>query len=244
MEWHDSGTILSVRPHGETSAIVDAFTAEHGRHSGVVRGGVSRKIAPNLQPGTLVSLTWRARLDQHIGAFVVEPLKSRAAVLSDRLGLAGQNAVCALIAFALAEREPHPALYALTDALFDAIAEGRAGWTQRYLHWELALLDEIGYGLDLRSCAVTGTRDDLAYVSPKTGRAVSREGAGDWADRLLPLPAIMMGQGAARAAEISDGLRTTGHFLERVALETRALPAARQRFIEALAKLSPEDAAR
>lgn len=244
MDWQDTGTILSVRPHGETSAIVEAFTANHGRHSGVVRGGISRKIAATLQPGTLVTLNWRARLDQHMGAFTVEPLKSRASVLADRLALAGQNSVCALLAFALAEREPHPALYSLTDPLFDAMAEGTRGWTQRYMQWELMLLEEMGYGLDLRSCAVTGARDDLAFVSPKTGRAVSRKGAGDWADRLLPLPEGMQGQGGASVSEVAQGLRITGHFLERIALDTRPLPGARQRFIDALERLSPEDAAR
>lgn len=244
MDWQDTGTILSSRPHGETSVIIDAFTAQHGRHSGVVRGGISRKISATLQPGTLVTLNWRARLDQHIGAFTVEPLKSRASVLSDRLALAGQNSVCALLGFALAEREPHPMLYSLTDPLFDAMAEAAKGWTQRYMQWELMLLEEMGYGLDLRSCAVTGARDDLAFVSPKTGHAVSRKGAGDWADRLLPLPEGMQGQGGASTTEVVQGLRITGHFLAKAAMETRALPSARQRFIDALERLSPEDAAR
>jgi DNA repair protein RecO (recombination protein O) len=244
MDWQDTGTILSARPHGETSVIIDTFTAHHGRHAGVVRGGISRKIAATLQPGTLVALNWRARLDQHIGAFTVEPLKSRASVLSDRLALAGQNSVCALLAFALAEREPHPALYSLTDPLFDAIAEGAKGWTQRYMRWELMLLEEMGYGLDLQSCAVTGTRDDLVFVSPKTGRAVSRKGAGDWANRLLPLPEGLQGQGNASASEVIQGLWLTGHFLAKTATDTRALPSARQRFIDALERLSPEDAAR
>ncbi|WP_376875365.1 DNA repair protein RecO [Albirhodobacter sp. R86504] len=244
IDWQDTGTILSMRPHGETSVIIDAFTAQHGRHSGVVRGGISRKIAPNLQPGTHVMLTWRARLDHHIGAYTVEPLKSRSAVLSDRLGLAGQNSVCALLGFTLAEREPHPTLVERTEPLFDAIATNEKNWTQRYMQWELALLDEIGYGLDLRSCAVTGARDDLAYVSPKTGRAVSRAGAGDWADRLLPLPEGLQGQGSASTLEVVQGLRITGHFLARFAVDSRPLPAARERFVEMLARLTPEDAAR
>ena len=244
MDWRDTGTILSLRPHGETSAIIEVFTRAHGRHAGVVRGGISRKIAPNLQPGTHVAVAWRARLDDHIGAFTVEPLRSRAAVLSDRLALAGQNAVCAMLLMALGERAPHLALYEATEPLFDAIAQAEAGWPLAYLRWEFYLLEDLGFGLDLRSCAVTGARDDLAFVSPKSGRAVSRKGAGDWAERLFPLPEALLGQGPASSQDLQNGLRITGHFLARAHAETRPLPAARQRFIDALDRLSREDAAR
>lgn len=233
MDWRDEGALLSVRQHGETSAIVEVFTALHGRHLGVVRGGVSRRIAPILQPGAQLDVTWRARLDEHIGAFTVEPLRSRAAaVMADRLALAALGSVTALLSFALPEREPHPRLYARTVALLDALGPGGA-WTSDYLRWELALLDEMGFGLDLGRCAATGTSEELIYVSPRTGAAVSRAGAGEWADRLLPLPPILGGAGPDRPGDLAAGLRTTGHFLERSlaeALGDRPLPAARGRF--------------
>jgi DNA repair protein RecO (recombination protein O) len=169
-------------------------------------------------------------------------VKSRAAaVMDDRRALAGLNAITALLSFSLPEREPHAPLYRRSLALLDLLGQGEA-WPVVYLRWELSLLEEMGFGLDLATCAVTGTRDDLAYVSPKTGRAVSAEAAGDWADRLLPLPGILMGQGAGTTAEVLEGLRTTGHFLTRwlaPALGDRPLPAARQRLIDALARVPP-----
>ncbi len=232
MEWRDEGMLLSTRQHGETSAIIEVFTAAHGRHAGVVRGGTSRKIAPILQPGAQLDVTWRARLDEHIGSFTVEPVRARAAALmSDRLALAALGSAAALLSFALPEREPHPALYARTLALFDAFATD-AGWPGDYLRWELALLEELGFGLDLTRCAATGATDELIYVSPRSGGAVSRAGAGAWADRLLPLPeALRQGTGG-----VAEGLRTTGHFLEKwlaPALGDRPLPPARTRFAEA-----------
>lgn len=241
MEWRDQGVLLSMRGHGESAAIIEVFTAKHGRHAGVVRGGTSRRVAPILQPGAQLDLTWRARLDAHIGVFTVEPLKGRAgAILSDRRALAGLNAVAALLAFALPEREPHPDLYAGSIALFDALV-AMPDWPLAYLRWELSLLEEMGFGLDLNSCAVTGTRDDLVYVSPRSGRAVSRAGAGEWADRLLSLPPALLGQGPADAAEITAGLRLTGHFLETwlaPQLGQRPLPEARRRLVAALARAS------
>lgn len=236
MEWRDQGALLSVRKHGETSTIIEVFTAEHGRHTGVVRGGVSRKIAPILQPGAQLDVRWRARLEEHMGAFTVEPVKSRTAVLSDRTALTGLNAICALLVFALPEREPHPVLYQRTQSMLDLLATNQA-WPVAYLKWELALLEELGFGLDLSSCAVTGDVEDLAFVSPKTGRAVSAEGAGDWADRLLPLPPELLGVGTGDLTGILQGLVTTGHFLvERLAhsLHDKPLPEARARLIDRL----------
>ena len=239
MDWRDQGTLLSVRKHGETSAIIEVFTASHGRHAGVVRGGTSRKIAPILQPGAQLDLAWRARLEDHIGSFTVEPVKSRAAaVMDDRTALAGLNAMTALLAFALPEREPHPRLYARSLAMFDLLGQSPA-WPVAYLQWELALLEELGFGLDLSACAVTGGRDDLAFVSPKSGRAVSAEGAGDWADRLLPLPPELLGVVTPDLAGLSEGLRTTGHFLRhRLAhsLGDKPLPEARARLVDRLAR--------
>ncbi|MDF1803722.1 DNA repair protein RecO [Thalassovita sp.] len=235
MEWRDQGILLGVRRHGETSAILEVFTQSHGRHAGVMRGATSRKIAPILQPGAQLDLTWRARLDDHIGSYTVEPMRSRSAMaLGDRLSLAGLNAVAAMLMFLLPERETHPSLYHRTEALLDILDETEI-WPLAYLKWEMALLEELGFGLDLRKCAVNGSRENLTYVSPRTGRAVSAEGAGNWADRLLPLPVCMLGQGGASDAEIGDGLRTTGYFLtHRLAhgLGNRPLPAARQRFID------------
>ena len=238
MDWQDHGTILSTRPQGETSALIEVFTAAHGRHAGVVRGGASRKMAATLQPGSSVTVRWRARLEDQLGTFTVEPIASRAGAMSDRLALAGLSATCAMLAFALPERAPHPALFAATEPLFAVIGDAVPGWPLDYLRWEMQLLDELGYGLDLGRCAVTGTREDLAFVSPRSGRAVSRAGAGDWAPRLLPLPACLLGQGPASWAEVTEGLRLTGHFLDRFAAEhgNRALPAARARLIAALAR--------
>ena len=239
MEWRDEGILLATRRHGETSAIIEMFTPSQGRHLGVVRGGTSRKIAPILQPGAQLDVSWRARLQDHIGAFTVEPVRSRAAVaLGDRLALAGLNAVTALLSFCLPEREAHPALYARTEALLDLLGQGDL-WPLAYLQWELGLLEEMGYGLDLASCAVTGATESLAYVSPKSGRAVSVEGAGEWADRLLPLPDVLRGQGEAPDAEIAQAFRTTGHFLNAHLardLGDKPLPEARARYVDAFSR--------
>jgi len=236
MEWRDEGVLLKVRKHGENSAIIEVFTPEHGRHAGVVRGGAGRKMGPILQPGAQLDLIWRARLEDHLGSFTVEPVRSRAAaVMGDRLTLAALNSVCALLAFALPEREAHPVLYQRSVTLFDLLGNTE-GWPLAYLRWELALLEELGFGLDLRTCVVNGSRDDLAYVSPKSGRAVSVDGAGEWADRLLPLPLCLLGQGPAPDDEISEGLRLTGHFLTHWlahSLGNKPLPVARQRFVDA-----------
>lgn len=235
MEWRDEGALLSVRPHGESAAIIEVFTAAHGRHLGVVRGGGSRRMAGILQPGAQLALHWQARLDEHMGSFRAEPLHARAALLNDRGGLAALNAVCALLHLTLPERDPHPALYARTMALLDLL-EQAGDWPAAYLVWELSLLDEIGYGLDLSSCAVTGSTQDLAYVSPRSGRAVSRTGAGEWAARLLPLPRILHLQDGT-AAEAVEGLRLTGHFLARaLAAADRALPEARARVIDRIGR--------
>jgi DNA repair protein RecO (recombination protein O) len=237
MDWRDEGALISVRRHGESAAIIEVFTARHGRHAGVVRGGTSRQAAPVLQPGAQLDVTWRGRLEEHIGTFTVEPLRSRAGLMSDRLALAGLNSICALLHFALPEREAHPDLYATTVDLLDGLG-AKQDWVLDYLRWELMLLEELGYGLDLTRCAVTGGREDLAYVSPKTGRAVARDAAGDWADRLLPLPACLLGQGPATPGEVTAGLSMTGHFLEhRLAHDLhRMLPEARRRFIEMLSR--------
>ncbi len=241
MEWRDEGLLLAVRPHGESAAIIEVFTEAHGRHAGVVRGGTSRRVAPILQRGAQLDLAWRARLEEHIGSFTVEPVRSRAATaLGDRRALAGLSAVTALLAFCLPERAPHPALYRRSVALMDLLPEAEL-WPLAYLRWELALLEEMGFGLDLSACAVTGATEGLAYVSPRTGRAVTRAAAGDWADRLLPLPPCLVGAGEAEEDEIAQALGTTGHFLHHhlaPQLGDRPLPQARQRYVDLLARES------
>ncbi|MEO0937909.1 MAG: DNA repair protein RecO [Pseudomonadota bacterium] len=239
MAWRGEGILLSSRGHGESSALIEVFTEAQGRYAGIVRGGASRKIAPILQPGAQLDVTWRARLEEHIGSFMVEPVRSRAAAaMSDRLSLAGLNAVCALLAFCLPEREAHPVLYRRSQQLLDLLDQTEL-WPLAYLRWEVALLEEMGYGLDLSACAVTGSADDLVFVSPRTGRAVSRAGAGQWADRLLPLPDVLKGRGAASDAEIWVALGTTGHFLTAhlaAGLGNRPLPEARARLVSAISR--------
>lgn len=236
IRWRDEGILLSVRRHAESAAIIDLFTPGHGRASGVVRGGGGRRMAPILQPGAQLAVQWSARLEDHLGHFVVEPVRSRAAqTMRSRLALAGLGAVTALLRFVLPERDPHPALYARTEPLMDLLGHD-ALWPLAYLRWEQALLDDLGFGLDLERCAVTGVQTGLAYVSPKTGRAVSAAGAGDWAERLLPLPGVLLGQGAG-TDDIRAGLRVTGHMLAHhvaPSLGSRPLPEARARFVDLL----------
>lgn len=235
--------MLSVRRHGETSAIIDVFTQDHGRHAGVVRGGTSRKVAPILQPGAQLDVAWRARLEEHIGSYQVEPVRSRAAAaMGSRLALAGLNAVTSILSFCLPEREAHGALFAHTERLMDLLGQDEL-WSLAYLRWEVILLEEMGFGLDLNECAVTGAREGLCYVSPKSGRAVSHQGAGEWADRLLPLPQVLLGQGAAPDSEIAQGLELTGYFMRhKLAQELvhKPLPEGRQRFVDLFVRQSAE----
>lgn len=231
MEWRDQGALLAVRRHGEAAAIIEVFTQAHGRHAGVVRGGAGRRMAPLLQPGAQLDLIWRARLDDHLGVFAAEPVRSRAGLMADRRALAALNAICAMACLALPERAPHPVLYLSTQALLNRLDQ--PGWEVDYLRWEMLLLEELGFGLDLATCAVTGAADDLAWVSPRTGRAVSRAGAAGWEARLLALPPCLTG-GAADAGGIGAGLRLTGHFLGREVAGGRGLPEARARLLAVL----------
>jgi DNA repair protein RecO (recombination protein O) len=237
--WQDEAALLAVRPFGETSVIIEVFSAAHGRHAGVVRGGTSRKVAPILQPGAQLAVSWKARLESHLGSFSVEPIRSRAAAaMGDRLALAGLNAVCGLLAMVLPEREAHPPLYERTIALLDLLGQSEV-WPLAYLRWEEALLEEMGFGLDLSACAATGINEELAYVSPKSGRAVSRQAAGEWADRLLPLPDVLARKGNASNLEIVRALGTTGYFIEHrliKGLGDRPMPVSRARLIEAITR--------
>ncbi len=242
MEWRDEGALLSVRLHGESSAIIEVFTAQHGRHLGVVRGGGSRRMAGVLQPGAQLSVQWQARLEEHMGAFKAEPVHARAALLNDRGALAALNSICALLHQALPERDPHPALYAQTVALLDLLEQG-GEWHVPYLLWEVSLLDEMGYALDLTSCAITGVTQDLAYISPRTGKAVSRQAAGDWAPRLLPLPRVLTLQDGSQA-EVAEALTLTTHFLTRALpappYQDSPLPEARTRLLDQLSRAAPD----
>ena len=235
IEWQGAGTVLAARPHGETAAILEAFTAAQGRLAGIVHGGASRKNAAALQPGSELALRWRARSEDALGSFALEPLRSRAHILSDRRALAGLAAVTALLSYALPERQPYPRLHAGTETLLDGL--GTVGWEAAYLEWEVLLLAETGFALDLSRCAVTGMREGLEYVSPRTGRAISAVGAGEWRDRLLPLPPALKGEEAGLAGVV-EGLRVTGHFLEQSLARSvgRDLPEARQRLVDRLAR--------
>lgn len=242
MDWRDEGVLLAVRRHGESAAIIEVFTPGRGRHAGVVHGGAGRKLAPVLQPGAQLDVAWRARLEEHLGTYTVEPIRARAGeAMADRAALAGLAAVTALAAFVLPERQAYPRLYAQTVTVLDLIcSDAPLAWAYAYLRWELALLSEMGFGLDLSACAVTGETAGLSFVSPKSGRAVTAAGAGDWAGRLLPLPPCMTGAAPGDLAEVLTGLGTTGWFLEhwlRPSLGERPLPAARDRLLDALRRV-------
>ena len=238
MDWTDDAIILNVRKHGESAAIVSLLTAEHGRHSGLVRGGGGRRARGVLQPGNGVRAQWRARLEEHLGTLSCELTDAVAArVLGDPLRLAALDSACTVADAALPEREAHPRTHAGLGVLMAALAADDPVWPTVYVKWEIGLLGALGFGLDLESCAATGGNDQLAYVSPKSGRAVSLTAGEPYRDRLLPLPAFLVsGNGAETLEEILDGLRLSGYFLDRhVFSHGRAVsPPARERLIERL----------
>jgi DNA repair protein RecO (recombination protein O) len=226
MEWRDEAVVLSARRHGETSAIAEIFAAERGRCLGLVRGGRSRQQRPVLQPGNVVIAHWRARLEDHLGIFTLEPVALNAGgIIDDRFKLAGLATLTAL-AQTLPEREPHPRVYRAFRLVLDAIGDDTV-WPALLVRWELGLLDELGFGLDLSRCAATGSPDDLAFVSPKTGRAVSHAAGEPYRERLLALPAFLLGTqaGSPGRREIAQGLRLTGYFLDRHIFRARDIAA-------------------
>jgi DNA repair protein RecO (recombination protein O) len=232
MEWTDEAIILGARAHGETAAVVELFTREHGRHMGLVHGGRSRKARPVLQMGNHVDASWKARLAEHLGHVTLELRHGYAAsAMEDPEALAALTSLCTLTRL-LPERDPHGALYEVSLFVLSFL-DDPAVWPGLYVRWELALLQDLGFGLDLTQCAATGTNDQLIYVSPKTGRAVSASAGEPYRDRLLPLPQFLVSAGRADVSgqEIRDGLKLTGHFLESRVLSPRgaALPEARQR---------------
>jgi DNA repair protein RecO (recombination protein O) len=238
MEWRDEAIILSVRGHGETSAIAEAFCAEHGRVNGLVRGGRSRTSRPMLQPGNLVSVTWRARLEEHLGNFTLEPLNLRAGLIIENvLRLSGLSSLTAL-AQVLPEREPHPKLYEAMRLVLETIDDD-AIWPALMVRWEMGLLDELGFGLDLTTCVATGRLDELIYVSPKSGRAVSADAGRPYHERLFGLPGFLRGEQGAPLRDVMDGLKLTGHFLERHVLAPRnmVMPQGRAMMQRALLQL-------
>ncbi|MCY3827812.1 MAG: DNA repair protein RecO [Rhodospirillaceae bacterium] len=242
MEWTDDAVVLAARPHGEGGLVVQLLTAEHGRHAGLVHGGASKRQRPVYQPGNGVRATWRGRLAEHLGTVRAELVTGRAGHwIADPLRLAGIAAACAVAEAALPERAPAPAVYRGLLALLDALE--RDDWGEAYVAWEIALLGELGFGLDLERCAATGRNDRLAWVSPKSGRAVSLSAGAPYAEKLLRLPDFLnggmdAGTGAASRSDIADGLKMSGHFLEQhvFAPHDRALPPARQRFAERVAR--------
>jgi DNA repair protein RecO (recombination protein O) len=215
MEWSDRGIVLAARRHGERAMVVDILTQNHGRHGGLTRD--SARLGGGLQSGSDVGVTWRARLADHLGNWTIDATKVRAAMLlDDPARLAGLSSACAVCLALLPEREPHPQVYAALGILLDSIVTDQH-WAALYVRFELGLLGDLGFGLDLSRCAVTHGNDDLVWVSPKTGRAVSREAGLPYADRLLALPGFLTGRAGATAEtkDLLDGLHLTGHFLER-----------------------------
>ena len=233
MEWQGDGLVLNTRRHGETAIIVDILTRDKGRHSGLVRGGRSRTLRPVLQPGNLVHAVWRARLEDHLGVFSVEPHRMVvASVIDDIHRLAALTTVTTLASL-LPEREPHPRIHDASLLLIEHLQDDEI-WPAILVKWEMGFLEELGFGLDLSKCAVSGETTGLTHVSPRTGRAVCGREAEPWKDKLLVLPAFVAGAGGAPTnAEVAQGLKLTGHFLARHIFEPRGVtvPEQRQRIV-------------
>ena len=234
MQWEDEAILLSARRHGEGALVLQVFTPYHGRHGGLVRGGASRKNRPTYQPGNHLAITWRARLVDQLGSVTAELITPNAALVMDRpVRLAALMSACTLVERALPDRDPHPDLYNLLRQLIDMLTTSSV-WATDYVRFELALLADLGFGLDLSSDA------DLVYVSPRTGRAVTKETAKGYEDRLLPLPGFLVGRDDDDVnAAVRDGLKLTGHFLERhlFAALDRPVPETRQALVDKLFRI-------
>ena len=242
MQWTDEGIVLGIRRHGEANAILELMTCAHGRHLGLVRGGAGSRLRPVLQPGNRISSTWRARLDEHLGNYVVEALDARAAsFLSVPHALYGVTHLAALCRL-LPERDPHPQIYAALVEVLDRLPDLHLAGPG-LVRFELQLLTELGFGLDLATCAAGGGTADLVYVSPKSGRAVSRQAGEPWKDKLLALPAFLRAGSSAvdpSPQDVVDGFMLTGFFLVRHVLESRGLAFAEARasFVAAISRSS------
>lgn len=233
--------VCAVLAHGEHGVVARLMTPADGLQAGYVRGGRSRRLRPVLLPGNIVQAEYRARSDEQLAALTVELVQSRAALHAEPLAAAGIDWVTALTATLLPEAQPYPRLHAALDGVLAAIeaAPAARGWAAGLVRYELLILAELGFGLDLSACVATGARNDLLWVSPKSGAAVSAAAGADYADRLLPLPAFLIAGGAADWPAIFEGLRLTGHFLARdLLIERRAaiLPA-RERLVERLRRV-------
>jgi DNA repair protein RecO (recombination protein O) len=243
MQWTDEAIVLGVKRHGETSVILELMTQVRGRHLGLVRGGSGTRLRGVLQPGNSLSVTWRARLDEHLGHFAVEGLNLRAAgFLTAAYAVHGVTHLAALCRL-LAEREPHAGIYASLEVILDGLDDPRVSAPQ-IARFELTFLAELGFGLDLESCAATGTTADLIYVSPRSGRAVSRDAGAAYRDKLLRLPVFLRDEEeVASVADLADAFALTGFFLDRHAFAPRglALPDARAHFVAAVARRLPDN---
>jgi len=237
MEFEDDAFVLSARAHGETGAVVELLTARHGRYAAHVAGGASRRMKPFLQAGAPVIARFRARTADQLGSAALEPAgEGPAALFDDALALAGLSAAAAVAAGALPEREPHPGAYLAFQALSEALADPEI-WPAVFVRFEAGLLQDLGFGLDLSKCAATGATDDLVYVSPRTGRAVSRAAGEPYGDRLLALPPFLLSsQGRLRPGDVRSGLDLTAHFLEAFIFNpmNRPLPPARLWLVDRL----------
>ncbi len=237
MNWSDIGIVLSARKHGEGAAIVSLMTPEHGRHAGLVRGGSGKRARGIYEVGNLVSVDWRARVEEHLGTFTCELIKPQAALyLDDSIRLAGLSSACAVLEMALPERESHPEIY---ESLFNFIANlDSEHWLEDYVRWEIDLLTVLGFGLDLTSCASTGQSDELIYVSPKSGRAISTTAGEPYKDKLLALPGFLQTGGHTPAQidynAIFQGLYLTSYFMDRnVFIHSKnGAPPARTRLVD------------
>jgi len=215
MEWYDQGIIIATRPHGETSVVCDLFTKHHGRHAGLVRGGRSKRLRPVCQIGNVVDASWRARLDEHLGTFALELDSAIASRYFDEpMTLAALSTLCGHLTL-FAERDPHPTLYEGARTLLSHL-DNREIWPSLLVRYEVEVLAELGVGLDLSECAATGQTSDLIYVSPKSGRAVSRSAGAPYKDKLLKLPPFLIGQTQNIShTDLQDGFDLTGSFFEK-----------------------------
>ena len=237
MDFTEDAFVLAARPHGDTGAVVDLLTETHGRRSAYVAGGASRRMKPFLQPGARVVADYRARTSDHLGSARLEPVgEGPSALFEDSMALTGLAAAAAVAQGALPEREPHPGAFLAFEALMGAFALPEV-WPAVFVRFEAGLLEDLGFGLDLSCCAATGSTDDLVWVSPRTGRAVSRQAGEPYADKLLNLPPFLLGaQAGVREGDVGSGFDLTGHFLEQFVFHPldRPLPPARIWMIDKL----------